>query len=115
MKYSFQIDTGHLSYQYNGYYEDFDVELSDEQFEQLCITLKRLWETKELYSLHPGTEDHEWWLHKYHPDILKIVRDELEIRAPQIWDSGILPELYNVDIYVPDEAWCLIPDDEEDL
>lgn len=40
MKYSFQIDTGHLSYQYNGYYEDFDVELSDEQFEQLCITLK---------------------------------------------------------------------------
>lgn len=108
MECNFKIDTMHLSYPYSGYYEDFIVELSDDQFRRLCETLYKLKESKELYSQQPMTDDDEWWLHKYLPDVHKIVRDELEKRAPEIWDEGIMPQLFNADIYAPDEAWEFI-------
>ena len=115
MKCTFKIDTGHLSPPYDDSYEDLIIELSDEQFERLCKIMKELLDSKEYYSLHPGTEDNEWWLHKYLPDVNQKVREELEKQAPLIWDEGILPQLFNVDIYAPDEAWDVINEEEDDF
>lgn len=112
MQYDFKIDTGHLSPPYDEFYTDFPIELTEEQFERLCKVMRELLDNKIYYSKMPATDDHEWWLHDYLPDIHQKIRIELESRAAQVWGEGILDQLFNVDIYVPDEVWDSIEEEE---
>ena len=34
-----------------------------------------------------------------------LLEDKLKEWAPKKWEDGILPHLYNVDMYAPAEAW----------
>ena len=103
---TFFIDTIHLTSPYDeGFWNELPVELTDEQFDRLYRTMVDLIKSKEFYSLKPQTEDDEWWLHKYLPDIHQMIEDKLKEWAPKKWDEGILPQLFNVDMYAPQEAW----------
>ena len=111
MKYIFWIDTAHLQHPYDEEDLDLPVELTDEQFERICQTMARLIESNEYHSMHPHTDDDEWWLYKYLPDIHQHIEETVREWAPKVWDEGILPQLFNVDMYVPEEVWDKLRED----
>ena len=106
-KYNFHIDTTHTSTYYENWYEDLPVELTDEEFKELCLAQMK-WmssgEWKEHRKSHPDA-DEEYFLNKYCPKILCKVRNTLLEHATEIWDERIIPHLDQADIYIPEEVW----------
>lgn len=103
--YNFHIESFHLPYPYDEeFYQHFPMELTDEQFERLYNAFVIWRETDEYKHLNDLADD-EYFLHKYVPDIWEKFRAEISVRAPKIWDDGIIPYLSEMDMYVPDEVW----------
>jgi hypothetical protein len=81
---------------------EIDVELSDEEVTEL-LKARQEWFASEEFKKWDSYNDEEYFLHKFVPNIHKKVRTALEEQAPDIWGEMILPVLYNVDIYLPED------------
>ena len=102
--YNFKIDVIHCQPDYDDWYEDLPVQLSDVEFHALCNAQKKWRETDEWKNRHCDM-DEEFFLRKYCPEILHKVRQTLLVEAVNLWDERIIPRLDQADIYVPDEVW----------
>jgi hypothetical protein len=103
--FKFQIDTCHVSSEIDNMFDDWveiNVELSDEEVMEL-LKARKEWVESDEFKIWDSDNDEESFLHKYVPNIHKKVRKALEEQAPSIWGKKIMPELFNVDIYLPDE------------
>jgi hypothetical protein len=101
---NFEIDIMHLPVEYENSYEKLPVELTDEEFMTLCIAQKDWMTSGEWYRNYPEV-DEEYYLKKYCPEILAIVRRTLKEKAMQMWDERILSHLNMVGGYIPQEVW----------
>lgn len=101
--YNFKIDVIHCQPDYEDWYEDLPVELSDEEFQALCIAQKKWRGTDEWKNRHCDM-DEEFFIKKYCPGIWHKVRQTLLVEAVNLWDERIIPNLDQADIYVPDEV-----------
>ena len=105
--YKISISTSHLSYEVDSMYYDMQsikVELSDDEVVKL-LRARKAWSISEEYKNDRGTTitDEEYYLKKYVPNIHSKVRKALEEQAPSIWGDIIIPELFNVDIFLGEE------------
>lgn len=116
--YKFRIDTCHLSSEIDNMFDhwvEIDVKLSDEEVTELLKT-RQEWFASEEFKKWDSYNDEEYFLHKFVPNIHKKVRTALEEQAPYIWGEKIMPELYNVDIYLPkDLDWMELEEWEAQL
>lgn len=104
--YKFSISTTHLSYEIDSMYDDWqtiDVELSDDEVVKLLRARKAWYTSKEFMEMGDTVTDEDYFMMKYVPDIHSKVRKALEEQAPSIWGDIIIPELFNVDIFITDE------------
>ena len=85
-------------------WQTIEVELSDDEVVRL-LRARKAWYTSDEYKKDRGTTitDEEYFMKKYVPDIHSKVRKALEEQAPSIWGDIIIPELFNVDIFITDE------------
>jgi hypothetical protein len=102
--YNFKIDVIHCQPDYDNWYEDLPVELSDAEFHALCNAQKK-WRTTDEWKNRHCDMDEEYFINKYCPEILLKVRKTLLVKAIDIWDERIIPNLDQADIYVPEEVW----------
>ena len=105
-QYKFSIDTSHLSYEIFSMYYDWqtiEVELSDDEVVRLLRARKAWFTGEEIKEKGNTVTDEEYFMKKYVPDIHSKVRKALEEQAPSIWGDKIIPELFNVDIFLGDE------------
>ena len=102
--YNFKIDISHCQPYYEDWYEDLPVELSDDEFQALCIAQKKWRETDEWKNRHCDM-DEEFFIKKYCPEIWHKVRQTLLAEAVNLWDERIIPHLDQADIYVLEEVW----------
>ncbi len=103
--YHFHIETFHLPAPYDEkWFQDFPFELTDEQFDRLCKE-HAAWIETERFKKRNDLDDDEYFLHRYVPDVWEKFRSEIAERAPKMWDEGIIPHLYNIDLYVAEEVW----------
>ena len=105
--YKFSISTTHLSYEIDSMYDDWqtiDVELSDDEVVKL-LRARKAWYTSKEYKKDRGSTitDEEYFMKKYVPDIHSKVRKAIEEQAPSIWGNKIIPELFNIDIFISNE------------
>lgn len=101
----FQIDTIHLPskiYEMFDYWVGIDVELTKEEVCEL-IRARHEWMKSDEWKQWDSANDEEYFIRKHAPKIHAKVRKALEEQAPSIWGEIIMPELYNVDIYYPDD------------
>ena len=113
--YQFRIDTCHLSHEIDQMFDGWvpiNVELSDEEITETLNRLKE-WHSSDVFKEKQDVTivDDEYFLHHYVPAIHQKVRKALEGQAPSIWGEKIMPELYNVDIYLPKEFDWMIYDE----
>lgn len=93
------------------YYENsFDymaVELTDEQFNRYCETLKR-WETREEWKNWNDENGDDFFIKRDLPDIYALILKQLVEQAPKIWDERIVNYLDQVNIYTAKEIWNVV-------
>ena len=103
--YKFRIDTCHLSREIDNMFDEWipiDVELSDDEVTEL-LKARETWFASEEFKKWDSANDEEYFLYNYVPNIHQKVRKVLEEQAPSIWGEKIMPELFNVDIYLPED------------
>lgn len=105
-KYMFHVDLIHLETHYDDWYEGFPVSLTKLEFKELCDAQK-IWIQTEEYKKWPSDGDEEYFIKKYCPSIHLKVREALKQFALNRWGEEIIDELFNADIYVPEEVWYI--------
>ena len=105
-KYMFHVDLIHLETHYDDWYEGFPVSLTKLEFKELCDAQKTWIQTEE-YKKWPSDGDEEYFIKKYCPSIHLKVREALKQFALNRWGEEIIDELFNADIYVPEEVWYI--------
>lgn len=103
--YYFEIDTFHLSWQYDDLYYmrmPVAVELDDEEIRKLAEAYMRYY-SDEFKDKRRHIDDEEYILSHFVPDIHKKVRVAIEEQLPIYYGEKIREELNRVDIYLPSE------------
>ena len=103
-EYMFTVDLIHLETYYEDWYEEFPVSLTNEEFEELCNAQKKWMQTDEWKNRHCDA-DEEYFKKKYCPDIYPKVKTSLKNFAISKYGEGIIKELFNADIYIPEVVW----------
>lgn len=103
-EYMFIVDLIHLETEYEDWYEDFPVLLTDEEFDELCKAQKEWMQTEEWINRHCDA-DEEYFIKKHCPNIYPKVKTSLVKFARSKYGEGIIKELFNADIYVPKDVW----------
>jgi hypothetical protein len=89
---------------YDNWYEDLDVELTDEQFNRYCQTLKQ-WTATDEWKEWNSENGEDYFIKRDLPDIYNVIWETLKKEAPNIWDERILSYLDQINIYTADELW----------
>ena len=89
---------------YENWFEDMEVELTEEQFDRYCETLER-WHASDDYKKWNDENGEDYFIKRDLPDIYQIIIDKLKTYAPQVWDERIMPYLNQVNIFTADEIW----------
>lgn len=89
---------------YENWFEDMEVELTEEQFDRYCETLER-WHASDDYKKWNNENGEDYFIKRDLPDIYQIIIDKLKTYAPQVWDERIMPYLDQVNIFTADEIW----------
>jgi hypothetical protein len=117
--YKFRIDPCHLPSEIVNIFDhwaEIDVELTDEEVTELLKTRKEWLSSEEFKNKGAGIEDDEYYLYKFVPGIHEKMRKVLEEQAPLIWSEKIIPEIDDLDIYLPkDLDWMELDEWEEIL
>jgi len=87
----------------NDDWTDIPVPLSDDEFNELSIAAYNWIESGEFKNVN--ADDEEFFLHKYCPQIHQRVRELLEQKAVDLWGESIRENLFDFDIYIPEEAY----------
>ena len=103
-EYMFHVDLIHLETYYEDWYEEFPVLLTDEEFDELCKAQREWMQTEEWINRHSDA-DEEYFIKKHCPNIYSKVKTSLEKFALSKYGEGIIKELFNADIYIPEEVW----------
>ena len=103
-EYMFHVDLIHLETYYEDWYEEFTVLLTDEEFDELCKAQRKWMQTEEWINRHSDA-DEEYFIKKHCPNIYPKVKTSLEKFALSKYGEGIMKELFNADIYIPEEVW----------
>ena len=98
---NFRIDAYHIPIDYRNWEETLSVVLTDEEYNALRKTRKKLQFSGVWYACFPEV-DEEYYLKTYFPEIHAKVRQTLQEKAPLIWDERILSYLDKVGIYIVD-------------
>ena len=102
--YMFHVDLIHLKTDYEDWYEEFPVSLTDNEFHELCTAQNKWVRTDEWINRHCDA-DVEYFLKKYCPIIYTKVKASLEKFCIDKYGKQIVEELYNADIYIPEKVW----------
>ena len=108
-EYMFHVDLIHLETYYEDWYEEFPVLLTGEEFDELCKAQRKWMQTEEWINRHSDA-DEEYFIKKHCPNIYPKVKTSLEKFARNKYGEGIIKELYNADIYIPEEVWYVNKD-----
>lgn len=88
----------------SGWYREFPVLLTEEQFERMRKTHAE-WLKTDDYKKLSDLDDESLYLMKCVPDIYEIVMEEIKKRVPIMWNEGIIPYIDQIGIFVPEEVW----------
>lgn len=93
-----------VPFHYENWYEHMTIELTDEQFNRYCETLKR-WKSSEEWKKWNSDNGEDFFIKRDLPDIYALLKENLIRVAPIIWDERINDYLGQINIYTADEIW----------
>lgn len=93
---------------YENWYEDMEIELTDEQFERYLKMLEK-WKQSDEWKKWDMENGEDFFIHRDLPDIYQIIQSRLQVYAPQVWDERIIPYLDQINIFTSNEMWESCP------
>lgn len=97
-----------IPYDYENWYEDMEIELTDEQFERYLKMLEK-WKQSDEWKKWDMENGEDFFIRRDLPDIYQIIRSRLQVYAPQVWDERIIPYLDQINIFTSNEMWESCP------
>ena len=97
-----------IPFDYENWYEDMEIELTDEQFERYLKMLEK-WKQSDEWKKWDMENGEDFFIRRDLPDIYQIIRSRLQVYAPQVWDERIIPYLDQINIFTSNEMWESCP------
>ena len=97
-----------IPFDYENWYEDMEIELTDEQFERYLKMLEK-WKQSDEWKKWDMENGEDFFIHRDLPDIYQIIQSRLQVYAPQVWDERIIPYLDQINIFTSNEMWESCP------
>ena len=97
-----------IPFGYENWYEDMEIELTDEQFERYLKMLEK-WKQSDEWKKWDMENGEDFFIHRDLPDIYQIIQSRLQVYAPQVWDERIIPYLDQINIFTSNEMWESCP------
>lgn len=97
-----------IPFDYENWYEDMEIELTDEQFERYRKMLEK-WKQSDEWKKWDMENGEDFFIHRDLPDIYQIIQSRLQVYAPQVWDERIIPYLDQINIFTSNEMWESCP------
>ena len=97
-----------IPYDYENWYEDMEIELTDEQFERYLKMLEK-WKQSDEWKKWDMENGEDFFIRRDLPDIYQIIWSRLQVYAPQVWDERIIPYLDQINIFTSNEMWESCP------
>ena len=97
-----------IPFSYENWYEDMEIELTDEQFERYLKMLEK-WKQSDEWKKWDMENGEDFFIHRDLPDIYQIIQSRLQVYAPQVWDERIIPYLDQINIFTSNEMWESCP------
>ena len=97
-----------IPFDYENWYEDMEIELTDEQFERYLKMLEK-WKQSDEWKKWDMENGEDFFIRRDLPDIYQIIQSRLQVYAPQVWDERIIPYLDQINIYTSNEMWESCP------
>lgn len=91
-----------IPFSYENWYEDMEIELTDEQFERYLKMLEK-WKQSDEWKKWDMENGEDFFIHRDLPDIYQIIQSRLKVYAPQVWDERIIPYLDQINIFTSNE------------
>ncbi len=96
---------------YENWFEHLTVELTDEQYNRYCDTLRRWMDTDE-WKKWDVLNGEDYFIKRDLPDIFAVIWNRLEQEAPKIWDERIMEYLDQINIFTAEEIYYEVWGDE---
>lgn len=97
-----------IPFDYENWYEDMEIELTDEQFERYLKMLEK-WKQSDEWKKWDMENGEDFFIHRDLPDIYQIIQSRLQVYAPEVWDERIIPYLDQINIFTSNEMWESCP------
>ena len=98
-----------IPFDYDNWFEEMEVELTDEQFNQYCDTLVK-WEATDEWNEWDDENGHDYFIRRDLPEIYKIVRQKLIEVVPIKWGEQCMEYIDQINIYTPAEIYSAVED-----
>ena len=72
-----------IPFDYENWYEDMEIELTDEQFERYLKMLEK-WKQSDEWKKWDMENGEDFFIRRDLPDIYQIIRSRLQVYAPQV-------------------------------
>lgn len=89
---------------YENWWEELEVELTDEQFSRYCNTLY-IWNKDIKFKNNNEDNGHDFFIKRDLPDIYTLIWNRINVMASQIWDERIIDYLDQINIFTADEIY----------
>ena len=96
---------------FDNWYEHIAVDLTEEQFERYCETLK-YWRTTDEWNQWNEENGEDFFIKRDLPDIYDLVMKKIIEHAPKIWDERIMNYIDQLNIFTADEIYNKVLEEE---
>lgn len=96
---------------YDNWYEHIAVDLTEEQFERYCETLKH-WRMTDEWKNWNSDNGEDFFIKRDLPDIYDMVMKKVIEQAPKIWDERIMNYIDQLNLITADEIYFKVLEEE---
>ena len=96
---------------YDNWYEHVAVDLTEEQFERYCETLKH-WRTTDEWNNWNKDNGEDFFIKRDLSDIYEMVMKKVIEQAPNLWDDRIMNYIDQLNIITADEIYFKVLEEE---